>query len=121
MTRLVTLEQAKEHLRVDHTLDDADIDLKMQAASAVVLQYIGDAQYLFLDTGGDLLALDTSTSALEDVTGLRVQRTAQQATLLLLGDMYRHRGAHEITSAPGTDLPIAVAALLRPYRTPTLA
>lgn len=125
MTPLVTLEQAKLHLHVDHDLDDSDIELKVAAASAAVLQYIGDKQYLFLDTGGEFLDLtDTSTSGTNsDVAAARVLHIVRQATLLLVGDFYKNR---EPTPADviGTGygyLPRAVVALLYPLRDPTIA
>lgn len=126
MTYLVTLAEAKAHLRVDHDLDDSDIELKIVAASAAVLQYIGDTQYLFLDTGGEFLELtDTSTGTWEDVAGSRAMQTARQATLLLVGDWFRNR---EPTPADVVDarfgygyLPRAVVALLYPLRDPTIA
>lgn len=40
---LLTLEQARLHLRIDDTDSDGDLDLelKIKAASAAVLQYLG--------------------------------------------------------------------------------
>jgi hypothetical protein len=122
VTLLVTLDEAKSHLRVDHGLDDDDITIKIEAASAAVLEYIGDTQYLFLDTGGDDLDL-ADTSA--DQAGLRARHRAKQATLLLVGDWYRNR---EPTASDVIDprfgfghLPRAVVALLYGLRDPTIA
>ena len=122
MTMLVTLDQAKAHLRVQHDDEDDDITLKIEAASAAVLDYIGDAQYLFLDTGGDDLdLLDTSG----DQAGLRAQHLARQATLMLLGEFFRNRepAATDVVDAKfGYGyLPRAVVALLNSLRTPTVA
>ena len=36
----VTLDEAKAHLRVDHTDDDADIQRKVDQAGAIVVDYI---------------------------------------------------------------------------------
>lgn len=122
MTQLVTLDEAKAHLRVDHGLDDDDITLKIEAASAAVLDYIGDTQYLFLDTGGDDLDLEDTSP---DQAGLRARHTCRQATLLLLGEFYRNR---EPTATDPVDpqfgygyLPRSVTALLYKLRTPTVA
>jgi hypothetical protein len=37
---LITMDEAKQHLRVDFNDDDPNIDLKRKAASAIVLNYI---------------------------------------------------------------------------------
>lgn len=119
MTMLVTLEEAKLHLRVDHDLDDNDITLKIYAASAAVLEYIGDTQYMFLDTGGELIEFDTSDTSTEpEQTALRTWHVVRQATLLLLGDMYSNRAptAQDVVHAGYGYLPRAVLALLFPYR-----
>jgi hypothetical protein len=122
VTLLVTLDEAKSHLRVDHGLDDDDITLKIEAASAAVLEYIGDTQYLFLDTGGDDLDL-ADTSA--DQVGLRARHKAKQATLLLVGDWFTNRTpnpADVVDQRFGYGyLPRAVVALLYGLRDPTIA
>jgi len=122
MTLLVTLDEAKSHLRVDHGFDDDDITLKIEAASAAVLEYIGDTQYLFLDTGGDDLDLEDTTA---DQVGLRARHRARQATLLLIGDWFANR---EPTASDTVDprfgygyLPRSVIALLYTMRDPTIA
>lgn len=119
MTLLATVDEAKAQLNLDHGLDDTLVETYIEAASAVVLDYVGDSQYLFLDTGGDPLDLD-DTSA--DQAGLRARHRCKQATLLLVGDYYRNRSTGEMSvAAPGTDLPVAIVAILRPLRTPTVA
>lgn len=40
LPRLVTAEQAKDHLRVDHDLEDSKIETLVQQGSAVVLNYL---------------------------------------------------------------------------------
>jgi hypothetical protein len=119
---LVTLEEAKLHLRVDHDGDDDDITLKIEAASASVLSYIEDSQYLFLDTGGDELDLaDTSI----DQAALRARHLCRQATLLMVGEFYRNREPAATDVVPERFgygyLPRTVVALLTPLRTPTIA
>jgi len=122
MTQLVTLDEAKAHLRVDHDEDDADIEIKIEAASAAILNHIGDAQYLFLDTGGDELDLeDTST----DQAAHRARHLCRQATLLMVGEFYRNREPAATDVVPERFgygyLPRAVVALLASLRTPTIA
>ncbi len=121
MTMIVTLEEGKSHLRVDHDLDDNDITIKIMAASSAVLEYIGDAQYRFIDTGGEMLDFDTSTEQSE----LRALHRVRQATLVLLGDMYRYRDpqANDVVDPRfGYGyLPRAVTALLYSLRVPTIS
>lgn len=123
MTQLITLEEAKAHLRVDHNLDDDDIDAAITEASAAVLAYIGDSQYLFLDTSGDEIDLE-DTSA--DQAGLRAQSTCKRATKILVGSFYRYRdgGSPDVRVDAKFGygyLPAAVTALLYPLRDPTIA
>jgi len=122
MTMLVTLDEAKLHLRVDHDADDDDITLKIEAASAAVLAYVDDSQYLFLDTGGDEIDLfDTST----DQAAHRAKHLCRQATLLMVGEFYRNREPAATDVVPERFgygyLPRAVVALLTPLRVPTIA
>lgn len=122
MTMLVTLDQAKLHLRVDQDDEDEDITLKIEAASAAVLDYIGDSQYLFLDTGGDELDLyDTST----DQAAHRAKHLCRQATLIMVGEFFRSREPTATDVVPAQFgygyLPRAVVALLTPLRRPTIA
>jgi hypothetical protein len=41
MADLLTLEQAKEQLRITDSLHDADVQAKLDAAEAIILEYIG--------------------------------------------------------------------------------
>jgi hypothetical protein len=122
MTRLATLDQAKAHCEVVDDTQDDKILLYVEAASATVLAYIGDSQYLFLDTGGDELDLEDTSN---DQTGLRAKHLARQATLLMVGEFFRSR---EPAATDAMDarfgygyLPRSVVALLSPLRMPTLA
>lgn len=121
MTMLVTLTQAKRHLRVTHTLDDLDITLKIHAASAAILNYLKDAALDWVDSSGALI--EDSTGSLVSQQGQLVQ----QATLLLLGWMYSFREGEVGESNPAFQafqqgyLPPPVMALLYPLRDPALA
>lgn len=119
MTNLVTLAEAKLHLRVDHDLDDNDIELKIAAASNAVLNYLGEAAEEFVDSSGELIM--TTDSPPVDL----VPRVVKQATLLLLGDFYKNREPKTEDPVIGVEygfghLPRTVIALLYHYRTPTL-
>ncbi len=40
MMNIVTLQEVKSHLRIDHDFDDADLQLKINAATAAVLDHV---------------------------------------------------------------------------------
>jgi hypothetical protein len=116
MTLLVTLAQAKSHLRVTHTHDDADITLKIHAASGAVINYLKESAEDWVDSSGEVL-VDSSDLPL-------VPQVVQQATLVLLGWMYSYREGEVGESNPSFSmgyLPPTVTALLYPLRDPALA
>ena len=105
---LVTLQQARDHLRSDESDDDADLQLKIDAASAAVLDYLGDAAKPWIDE-----------------VPLAVPVRVQQATLLTIGYFYRERdGSQEFRVNDqfgyGYALPQAATALLYSLRKPTV-
>jgi hypothetical protein len=116
MTALVTLAQAKAHLRVDHSADDLDIELKIEAASGAVINYLKEAAEEFVDSSGDVIMTTDSPSE------STVPKVVQQAVLLMLGDFYKNREpkTDDPVSAWFGTLPRAVTALLYSYREPTL-
>jgi hypothetical protein len=122
MTDLVTLDEAKLHCRLDHDFDDDAMAIYISAASSAVLEYIGDRQYWFLDTGGDELDLEDTTA---DVAGARAKQVCRQATLLLIDDFYRNKSptpSDVVDSRFGYGyLPRAIVALLYPLRDPTIS
>lgn len=111
---LVTLQQARDHVRSDTVADDSDLTLKIHAASGAVLNYLKSGAEAFLDTAG-FVPLDSNG----DPIGVPFEVGA--AVLLLVGDFYSNRG--EDQSANWTDpnyLPRAVTSLLYPLRIPAL-
>jgi Phage gp6-like head-tail connector protein len=72
--QLVTLATAKAHLRIDVSTDDTDIQLKLDQAEAVILEY--------LDTSVDAAWVSPATAP-GPVTA---------AILLWLSRLYEHRG-----------------------------
>lgn len=103
MTMLVTRQQALDHLRIDDgTAEADDLDLKILAASAVVLDYVEM----------DIEDFDDSDS---DGTP-EYPYQLQAATLLLVGDMHRYRNS-EIPTYNEAYLPHVVRALLYPLKT----
>lgn len=98
VTTLVTLAQAKEHLRIDQDLMDNDITLKLVAAEARVRRHI---------VGTDFATLEEMDLEL-----------IKAAILVMVGTLDMER-ASETTSGSDRDwLPAQVHQLLKPFRTP---
>lgn len=116
--KLVTVSQARAHLRSDTEDDDADLALKIEAASELVVDYLGDYVYAEFDSAG--VVLDSNG----DPTG--VTPRVQSATLITVANMYRERdGSQEYSVDPqfgyGYALPKGAMALLYSLRKPTVA
>lgn len=106
---LISLDQARAHLRLD-TDADSDLQMKVYAASGLVLGYLKSAAEAFLDTAG-LVPTDTAG-------GPQVPYEVYAATCLQLGYLYKQRDSSE--DYVDGYLPPAVVALLYPLRTPAL-
>jgi hypothetical protein len=102
MNNLITLDQAKEQLRIVDTNDDTYITGLVSAASAVIVSY-----------------LKTPVAAAYDVTTDSTSATyppmhVQQATLLVLASLYEDReGAND-------PIGVAVASILARDRDPAM-
>jgi hypothetical protein len=108
---LVSLTQAKDHLRIDSSAEDSYLGLMIRASSAAVLNYIRSGADLFTDSAGDVY-LDSAGDPID------VPEDVQAATLLLLGFMYRNRDENPDGAFERGYLPMPVTALLYPYRDP---
>jgi hypothetical protein len=119
---LVSLDEAKDHCEVDIDAHDSKLTIYIEAASAAVLAHIGDSQYLFLDTGGDEIELDDTST---DQAAHRAKHLCRQATLMMVGDFFRNREPTATDVVPERFgygyLPRAVVALLTSLRVPTIA
>lgn len=98
--KYITLEQARDHLRLDDddADDQADLALKIEAASAMVANYLGAAA---------------------DFTEDDVPPEVRAATLLMAAYLYRYRDQD-----PGYVygyLPTPVTSILYPLRSPSCA
>jgi hypothetical protein len=98
---LVTLITAKAHLRVTVTTDDTDIQLKLDQAEATILDY--------LDTSVDAAWVSPATAP----------GWVTASILLLLTDLYEHRG--DDTSEISDKTWEAITRLLVRARNPALA
>lgn len=118
MTLLVTLQQAKDHLRIDTDDGDADLELKIHGASGAVLNYLKGANHFAQQVVDGVPVVDAD--------GLPVYTTAvlfevQAAVLLLLGYLYKDRDNDKDHEYEQGFLPRPVTALLYPLRDPALA
>lgn len=102
----VTLNQAKDHLRQYESYDDADIQLKIEQATAIILDF------LKLSGVPDSWNSDSASES----PGGGVPPLIQAATLLVLGELFKNREASAADLlSPG------IKDLLRRYRDPALA
>ncbi|AOV02391.1 head-tail connector protein [Delftia tsuruhatensis] len=118
---LVTLAQARDHIRSDTDADDADLKLKIEGASAAVVDYLGS--FLPLDSAGD--PLEDSQGDLVGVKPRAMQRI-RNAVLITVAYMYRERDGSQEYAVPtqwgyGYALPQGATALLYSLRKPTVA
>ena len=107
MIELVTVEQAKDHLRIDDDAGDADLTLKIQAGSAAILAYVQGSRGLIVDSASGL------------IEGEPLRRT-QTALLVLLGWMDRNRGGEDEEKLQQGELPFSVTMLIYDLRQPTI-
>lgn len=109
---LVTLAQAKKHLQLQPGQgDDADIYLKIEAATDIVLTHIYRDDDDWVDT---MIAWTDAT----------VPRSIQAAVLVQLAELHRFRGddgAKDVPERGHGFLSPAVTAYLHKYRDPSIA
>lgn len=101
---LISLEKAKQHLRVDDGHSDGDITDKLSAAVIYAQEYMQRKIY------ADQAALDDAN----DEFGIATNALIEAGILLILGQLYAYRE----TSHDGqvSDLPLTARSLLDPYR-----
>lgn len=107
MIELVTLEQAKDHLRIDADAGDDDLKLKIQAGSAAILAYVQGNRDRIVAGNGALIEGEPL-------------RRAQTALLMLLGWLDRNRGGEEEEKLQQGELPFSVTMLIYDLRCPTI-
>lgn len=95
---ILTLDQAKEHLRVDFDDEDSIIQLYLNGAETSVQNYLGRVLY--------------ATNAGTDATGLVMNDAVAAAVLLQVGSMYENREPTDKRAV----LPDSMKWLLNPYR-----
>ena len=108
---LVTIDQAKSHLRIDGDYDDPWLEMMIPAVSQAVLLWLKDESraYEGVDSNGDQV----------------VKPIVQSAVLVELASQYRFREGEGVSSVPanwghGYALSLGSTALLTPLRKSTV-
>ncbi|UJF37673.1 phage gp6-like head-tail connector protein [Pseudomonas aeruginosa] len=126
---LVTLQEASDHLRRDTDYDDADLTLKIHAASAAVMNYLKRDSLAYepeRDSSGEVVRDSNGwpVPMLDSSGNPAVRFEVKAAVLLMLGELYKNREGEqggEIPTQWGFGyLPRPVVALLYPLRDPAL-
>lgn len=104
MPTILSLQDAKNHLKSTALDDDSDILLKLESAEAIVIDYIGTTAWWRAVTA---TWVDSAT----------LPALVRAAILLQLGELYRWRGDdNDGPVVTAGDLSPAVTNLLRRYR-----
>lgn len=119
---LVTIEQARAHLRIDGDFDDAWLEAAIPAVSQAVLLWLKDASRAFQPE------IDSSGAEVVDSNGepvVMVRPIVRMATLVELATLYRYREGEGNTGVPqhwghGYTLSVGATALLTPLRKSTV-
>ena len=109
MPDVISLEEAKSHLRITSVHDDQDIRDKLVAATQVIIDYLSRSDTAWNDE------MDAWTTA-------TIPASVRAAILVQLGELYRKRGDDSETEPDHpTRLSTTVMALLMRYRDPGIA
>lgn len=107
MIELVTLEEVKEHLRVDGEADDGEFTRMIQGASATLLRWIQGSRSLVVDDNGKLI----EGEALSQM---------KNAAFALIGWMDRNRSGEDEEKLQQGYLPFSVTLHIYDLRRPTV-
>ena len=99
MSDAITLERAKQHLRVEHGEEDALIELLIKTALRGVKDYIDRPL-------SDAICRD-------DANALLLAPPLQFAQLLMIGDMYENRESQQMMTL---NINMTCQNLMNPYR-----
>lgn len=111
MAALVTLAQAKAHVRQDLDDEDEIIATYIEAASGLIIEHLG-SQEDFLDSSGEAI-LDSSDNPV-------VPAAVKLATLYLVGLFYRDRDGEFLKEWQTGYLPTPVVSILYKSRDPVM-
>ena len=116
--KLFPLSAARDWVRVDSTDDDAMLEATLEAASDLIVNYLGT------DALERLGMLNSDAVVEEDSNGVAtadVPAAVLGATRYLVAWLYRNRDADPEKAFFAGYLPAPVTAMLYPLRDPTLA
>lgn len=108
---LISLDQAREHLRAQGGDDDADLTLKINAAQLLAQEYLN--RKLFA-TQAELDAAVLAGTA-GDMPPMVCNDLVRAAMLFIIGHLYANR-EDVVTGTISTALDMGSRALLAPYR-----
>lgn len=119
---LVTIDEARAHLRIDGDIDDVWLESAIPAISQAVLLWLKDESRAYqpdVDSNGDVV-VDSN-----DEPVLMVRPIVRMATLVELATLYRYREGEGNTGVPqhwghGYTLSVGATALLTPLRKSTV-
>ncbi len=113
---IVTLQQAKNHLKITHEHENNDIQLKLEQATAIVLMYLKRTDL------GSPLDEDSSELTATDLTSLELS-VVQAAILKVLANFDRFRGDESDGENPSDEkfLTADIRGVLSMLRDPALA
>ena len=117
---LVTIAEARANLKLSSTSDNADLQLKIDAATQLVCEYIADRQPADADWIDTIENWNTGSPLVE------APAVIVHAVLVQVAELYRFRGDDADDKAPALQsdkgfLSPMVARLLSRYRSPVLA
>lgn len=120
--KLITLQQASDHLRRDTDADNADLELKVEGGSMAVINYLkrqGMLKFAATDSAGNFL--EDTAGMLIPLAGKVIPREVQVATCLMVGYLYKDRDEDSDKEWEMGYLPRPITAILYPLRKPAVA
>ena len=111
---LVTLEQAKAHLRVRHAHEDSDIRLKLNAATRMALEFL-DRDVFATQAELDAAVAAGTARPCPLLAGDDDMDMVRAGILLMLGDLFFNR-EEVVTGTIASQLPTGAKRCLRPLR-----
>lgn len=100
---LVTLQEARDHVRVDSTADDGWLQMAIEGVSDAVLRWLKKdwrAYVLYEDSNGVVTDSSGEPIPLEDSNGPIVKPVVKMATLVEIAVQYRFRDGDGTPAVP---------------------